>query len=512
MKKSLYILFLVATIVVLATACGKGDADDDKKKDKIKVNTTVYPLKSFTEQIGGKHVSVKSIYPAGTDLHDYEPTQKDIINTNKSDLFIYTGDNLDPVSKKIAKTIKDKDKKLSLEEKLDMSQLLTDQHHHEGEESEHEHHHHHHGGYDPHVWLDTKFDQTFAKEIKDELVKKDPKHKAYYEKNYKKLNKDLEKIDSKMKETVKGKEGSTIFISHESIGYLAERYGFVQKGVQNMNAEDPSQKDLTKIVKEIKSSGAKYILYEDNVSHKVTDTIRKETSAKPLKFYNMESMTKEQTKDDNISFQSLMNNNIKQIGKALNPKVKTTTSDNDEKHEKAISDGYFKDNQIKDRALSDYNGNWKSVYPLLKDGTLDAVMKHKAKEDDSMSEKEYKDYYEKGYKTNVDNIKIADNVITFTKNGKTVEGQYDYDGKEVLKYDKGNRGVRFTFKLKGESNQDLPKYVQFSDHNIAPKKAAHFHIFMGNDKQKLLKEVDNWPTYYPANQKDDEVKEDMLAH
>ena len=49
-----------------------------------------------------------------------------------------------------------------------------------------------------------------------------------------------------------------------------------------MNAEDPSQKDLTKIVKEIKSSGAKYILYEDNVSHKVTDTIRKETSAKPL--------------------------------------------------------------------------------------------------------------------------------------------------------------------------------------------------------------------------------------
>ncbi|SUM34764.1 Zn-binding lipoprotein adcA-like protein [Staphylococcus gallinarum] len=43
-----------------------------------------------------------------------KPTQKDIINTNKSDLFIYTGDNLDPVSKKIAKTIKDKDKKIVL--------------------------------------------------------------------------------------------------------------------------------------------------------------------------------------------------------------------------------------------------------------------------------------------------------------------------------------------------------------------------------------------------------------
>ena len=169
-----------------------------------------------------------------------------------------------------------------------------------------------------------------------------------------------------MKNTVKGKEGSTIFISHESIGYLAERYGFVQKGVQNMNAEDPSQKDLTKIVKEIKSSGAKYILYEDNVSHKVTDTIRKETSAKPLKFYNMESMSKEQMKDKDISFQSLMDKNIEQIEKALNQQVKTSAPDNDEKHEKAISEGYFKDSQIKDRTLADYSGDWKSVYPLLK--------------------------------------------------------------------------------------------------------------------------------------------------
>ncbi|SUM34762.1 Mn+2/Zn+2 ABC transporter periplasmic protein [Staphylococcus gallinarum] len=139
-------------------------------------------------------------------------------------------------------------------------------------------------------------------------------------------------------------------------------------------------------------------------------------------------------------------------------------------------------------------------------------MKHKAKEDDSMSEKEYKAYYEKGYKTDVDNLKITDDSITFTKNGKTLEGQYVYDGKEVLNYEKGNRGVRYVFKLKNEDNQELPKYVQFSDHNIAPKKAAHFHIFMGNDREKLLKELDNWPTYYPKNQTGKEIKTDMLAH
>ena len=40
----------------------------------------------------------------------------------------------------------------------------------------------------------------------------------------------------------------------------------------------------------------KYILYEDNVANKVTETIRKETNAKPLKFYNMESLNKNNLK------------------------------------------------------------------------------------------------------------------------------------------------------------------------------------------------------------------------
>ena len=51
MRKSLYILFLVTTLALLATACGNEKADD-KNKDKIKINTTVYPLQSFAEQIG----------------------------------------------------------------------------------------------------------------------------------------------------------------------------------------------------------------------------------------------------------------------------------------------------------------------------------------------------------------------------------------------------------------------------------------------------------------------------
>ena len=55
--------------------------------------------KSFIEQIGGKYVNVKSIYPKGTDIHSYEPTQKEMTNIAKSDLFVYSSDDMDPVAK-----------------------------------------------------------------------------------------------------------------------------------------------------------------------------------------------------------------------------------------------------------------------------------------------------------------------------------------------------------------------------------------------------------------------------
>ncbi|PTF17394.1 ZinT/AdcA family metal-binding protein, partial [Staphylococcus cohnii] len=56
------------------------------------------------------------------------------------------------------------------------------------------------------------------------------------------------------------------------------------------------------------------------------------------------------------------------------------------------------------------------------------------------------------------------------------------------------------------------KYGQFSDQNIAPKKAEHFHIFMGDNKQKVLKELDHWPTYYPKDLTKEQIKKEMLAH
>lgn len=176
----------------------------------------------------------------------------------------------------------------------------------------------------------------------------------------------------------------------------------------------------------------------------------------------------------------------------------------------AIYDGYFDDDQIQDRPLSDYAGDWQSVYPLLQDGTLAPVMARKAEKGDQTAE-EYTAYYQTGYATETDRITIEGDVVTFYTGEQTLSGTYADDGFEVLTYSRGNRGVRFIF-AKTEGDADAPDFIQFSDHGITPAKADHFHLYWGDDRAALLEEVTNWPTYYPSDLSPAQIVDEMLAH
>lgn len=173
--------------------------------------------------------------------------------------------------------------------------------------------------------------------------------------------------------------------------------------------------------------------------------------------------------------------------------------------------GYFEDSLVADRPLSDWAGDWQSVFPFLESGDLDGVFADKAAHSDDMTAEEYKDYYTAGYETDVERLIIQEDTVSFFKNGKEQTGRYTYDGYEILEYEAGNRGVRFIFKLTKET-EGLPRFIQFSDHAIFPTDADHYHIYFGDDREALLEEVVNWPTFYPSTMDGNAVAEEMMAH
>ncbi len=199
----------------------------------------------------------------------------------------------------------------------------------------------------------------------------------------------------------------------------------------------------------------------------------------------------------------------------LKDSIKTEESMPGMQAEEGHNHGYahFEDSDVQDRTLSDWDGDWQSVYPYLQGGVLDEVMEKKAESGEKTAE-EYKEYYENGYKTDVSQITIdaENNTMCFVKNGVASKATYEYKGYQIYDYESGSRGVRYFFEATS-GDADAPKYVQFSDHGIAPGKAEHFHIYAGNDGfDALSEEMENWPTYYPADMSGKEIAEDMLEH
>ena len=189
-----------------------------------------------------------------------------------------------------------------------------DEHDHENEEGHEDHGHE--NGTDPHIWLDPNLSIEMASAIKDQLVEMDPDNASDYTENFEALEEELTDIDAELASITEDPLRDTVYISHESIGYLADRYHFEQVGISGLNNQEPSQQELTQIIEDIEAKEISYILYEQNITSKITDTIREETNTEPLEFHNLSVLNDED--DPEATYQSIMQDNIEVLDRVLN--------------------------------------------------------------------------------------------------------------------------------------------------------------------------------------------------
>lgn len=328
MKK--YFFLIVLTILFLLSACSNSSdsstSTEESNKDSLTIYTTVYPLQYFAEQIGGDFVEVSSIYPPGSNEHTFEPTQKDMIQLAEADLFFYIGLGLESFVQSAEKSLaKENVKFVSVteyihEEKFHVSvgHSHDDHHHHEEDDYHGEDEHHHHGEVDPHVWLSPDLSKDLALAIKNELVKFMPEHEQTFNDNYETLVKRLDELDEKFQTLANEASNKVFFVSHASFGYIAGQYGLTQIPVAGLNSQsEPSQKELTEIVKLAKEYKVGYILFEQNVSSKLTSIIQEEIGAEPLLLHNLSVLTEEDI-EANEDYFTLMEKNIDIFKTALN--------------------------------------------------------------------------------------------------------------------------------------------------------------------------------------------------
>jgi zinc transport system substrate-binding protein len=284
-----------------------------KSGDKITVVTTLFPLYDFAKKIGGDKVDVSLLLPPGVEPHSFEPTPGDIARINKADIFIFTGEFMEPWAHRIISTIDNK-KIIIIDASKDVNLIPAVQRHEHHESHEHKEDHHELSQLDPHIWLDFGNDKIIIDNITNALIKADSADSNFYEQNAKAYKKQLDTLDSSYKKQLENcKTRTIVFGGHYAFGYLAHKYNLKYLAAQGLSPDsEPTAQDIISLIEQIKKDNIHYIFYEELTSPKIAETLAHETNTKML-LLNAGHNVSRADLENNVSFISIMINDLQNL-------------------------------------------------------------------------------------------------------------------------------------------------------------------------------------------------------
>jgi len=95
-KKIVFIVGIVVVVGLVIFASINFSQNQKSDSSKISVVTTLFPLYDFAKNIGQDKVEVSLLLPPGVGPHSFEPRPSDILKINESDIFVYTGEFMEP--------------------------------------------------------------------------------------------------------------------------------------------------------------------------------------------------------------------------------------------------------------------------------------------------------------------------------------------------------------------------------------------------------------------------------
>jgi zinc transport system substrate-binding protein len=331
MKKIIFIVGIITLVALGIYGVLNLSQKTTKESEKITVVSTLFPMHDFAKIIGGDKVEASLLLSPGVEAHTFEPKPSDIAKISKADIFVYTGEFMEPWAHDIIAGVKGNKVKvvdastgielMKEDEEHEHEHKHEDEHH--GEEADHheedEHGHHHHGGVDPHIWLDFDNAKTMAGSIAKALAEVDPANATYYQDNAKKLSENLTHLDNSYKKTLLNCQSKQIvYGGHYAFGYMAKRYGLEYMAAQGFSPDsEPTAKDMIALVEQIKKNNIKYVFYEELSSPKIAETLAKETGTQMLLLNGAHNLAKEDY-ENNATYISFMESNLQNLSLGLN--------------------------------------------------------------------------------------------------------------------------------------------------------------------------------------------------
>lgn len=312
MKKIVIVLtvFIIIVACIFTFASNFINNGTIQNEEKIKVVTTLFPEYDFVKQIGKDKVSVEILLPAGTESHTYEPTPKDIININKANAFIYTGEHMEPWVKQLINSIDSNT--VVIESARNVNYIKSEEENNHEDEHEHE--------YDPHVWLNPLNAITMVEEITEGLCRVSPEDAEYFRKNAKEYIEELKSLDRDIENTVKeAKRDKIAFGGLFAYAYFIDRYDLKYVTAYSSCGEgaEPSVAQIKSVVDTINSENLPVVFYQELSEGKVANMIGQDTGVKTLILHTVHNVSNGDLEKD-VTYISIMRENLDNLKEALN--------------------------------------------------------------------------------------------------------------------------------------------------------------------------------------------------
>lgn len=303
MKRLIAILLCLCLMLCGCTAKPEKPHDETK----LQIVCTSFPAYDFAREIAGDRAELTLLIKPGSEVHSYEPTPKDMIRIQESDLFICNGGESEQWAETLItpklNTIYMMDCVDTVEESADGIYNAED-----GEPE-----------LDEHVWTSPLNAIKISEEICNALCKLDADNAEAYKTNFAAYKAQLMALDREFRQVIKNSGKHTlVFADRFPMRYFALEYGLdCYAAFPGCSSEtEPSAKTVAYLIDRVREDKIPAVLYMEFSNQKMADVICEDTGCRKLPFYSAHSVSAEQF-EQGVSYLDLMRINLNSLKEAL---------------------------------------------------------------------------------------------------------------------------------------------------------------------------------------------------
>lgn len=249
--------------IVLSLACLPGTV----AAKSFKVVTTFTVFADMTRNIAGDAAIVESITKPGAEIHNYQPTPRDIIRAQGADLILWHGMNLELWFKKFFNNLSDVPS-------AKLTDGITPMGIGEGPYK---------GKANPHAWMSAKDALIYIENIRKALTKHDPQNAALYAANAKAYGEKVTAIAAPLRAAIANipADKRWLVTSEGAFSYLARDFGLKELYLWPINADQQgTPQQVRRVIDKVRQHKIPAIFSESTVSDKSAQQVARETGAR----------------------------------------------------------------------------------------------------------------------------------------------------------------------------------------------------------------------------------------